>query len=558
MPASPSLALLPVQSDGVILVEEDKLNASDATEADRFGWTIALDGERMLIGATGTTGHGVVSGSAYVFVRNGSSWTQEGILVPADGGPLHLFGDSVCLEGDRALVGAPNAEGVASTTGAAYFWTRAGSDWTLEQKIHAPDGEADERFGKAAAFEGERAVVGAHQDGEHGPLSGSAYLFQRAGGSWSFDAKILASDALAGDEFGRSVALSGDRVAIGAPLADARGVDAGAVYVFVRTGGGWVEEARLVSAHAHERALFGLSVALDVDRLVAGAPQCGNCLTPGWASVFVRDAQGWHEEQLLLPPDGHDFDRYGNAVAIQGETIVVGAPYHDEPVESAGAFYVWRQCGGEWRAQAKGMASDAFDFDEYAFSAALDGDTIAIGSWRDDDFGSFSGSAYAYRWSDAPPIEPYCFGDASCPCGNADASAGCVNSTGQGALLAPIAGSTSVSQDDLVLQGSALPASTPCILFLGGRSNHLPFGDGLLCAAVRGARLHRFPTRTSDAGGVVAEGPGLVAYTQSHFPPSGQLRACETFYFQLWYQDPGGPCASGVNFTNALALTFVP
>ncbi len=549
----------PSSGDGVILVQEDKLNASDGHEADRFGWSIDIDGERMLIGAIGNDPHGVASGTAYIFVRHGSTWLQEKQLIPSDGGLVHLFGDSVALDGDRALVGAPNADGFVSTTGAAYLWTRSGSTWTLEQKIFAPDGATDDRFGKAVALEGERAVVGAHWDDPVGETSGSAHVFELSAGSWSHETELVPAEVRPGDEFGRSVALSGDRVAIGAPGTYVGAVDAGVVYIFVRTGGVWVEEARLTSAHAHANAWFGYSVALDGDRLVAGAAQCGICLTPGWASVFLRDTNGWHEEQLLIAPESHEFDRYGASVAIQGETIVVGAPYHDDPVEAAGAFFVWRLCGGTWKVEAKGMASDAFDFDEFSGSVAIDDDTIAVGSWRDDDYGSFSGSAYAFGWNDVPAITPFCFGEAAdCPCANPDPSGGCANSSGQGALLASVSGSTSVTQDDLVLEASRLPPSTPCLLFYGGRASQLPFGDGLLCAAVRGTRLNRFPPQSSDPSGVLVLGPGLVGYSQAHFLPSNQLRACETFYFQLWYQDPAGPCASGVNLTNALALRFVP
>jgi hypothetical protein len=547
------------QGDGVILVQEDKLNASDASEADRFGWSIDIDGERIVVGAPGTTPHGVASGTAYIFLRQGSHWNEEDLLIPSDGGPVHLFGTSTAIDGDRVLIGSPNADGLARASGAAYSWTRSGSDWTLEQKLFSPDGDTDQRFGMAVDLEGDRAVIGSNWDDPAGAYSGSAHVFALSGGSWSQEGEVVASDGHEGDEFGRAVALSGDRIAIGAPGADAGAENAGAVYVFVKVGGAWLEEARLTSVHAHFNAMLGSSVALEGDRLVAGAPQCGNCVTPGWASVFHRDVSGWHEEQLLIPPDGHDLDRYGNSVAIQGETILVGAPYHDYPVESAGAFYVWRPCDGIWQAEALGTSNDAFDFDEFAFSVALDADTIAVGVWRDDDYGSFSGSAYTFRWSVAPPIEPFCFGTpADCPCGNGDPSAGCANSSGQGALLAAISGSTSVAQDDLVLQAAQLPANTPCFLFYGGEANHTPFGDGLLCAAKRGTRLNRFPPLVSDASGVLVAGPGLVGYTQAHFPPARQLRSCESFFFQLWYEDPMGPCASGVNLSNALELRFVP
>ena len=186
--------------------EEQKLVASDGAAGENFGYSVSLAGDRALVGAYGS---GAARGAAYVFVRNGSAWTEEQKLVASDGAADDAFGWSVSLAGDRALVGAPGNDG---DRGAAYVFVRSGSAWTEEQKLVANDGVAFDNFGNAVSLAGDRALVGAYWNDD---FRGAAYVFVKSGSSWTAEQKLVASDGAA-SRFGNAVSLAGDRALIGA------------------------------------------------------------------------------------------------------------------------------------------------------------------------------------------------------------------------------------------------------------------------------------------------------------------------------------------------------
>jgi hypothetical protein len=181
--------------------------------------------------------NGVDSGSAYVFIRSGTEWTQQAKLTAADGAEGDLFGVRVALAGDTALIGArlddDDVNGIDS--GSAYIFTRSGDDWNQQAKLTAADGGTGDWFGYTVALVDDTALIGAgNHDGINGVDSGSAYVFTRSGTSWSQRTKLTAADGKPGDQFGGKVAISGDAAVVGARLVDDvdRGVDSGAVYIF--------------------------------------------------------------------------------------------------------------------------------------------------------------------------------------------------------------------------------------------------------------------------------------------------------------------------------------
>jgi hypothetical protein len=463
----------------------------------------------------------------------------------------------VSLDGDRALIGALGADGVVRESGAAYVWVLTGGSWQLEEKLVAPDGAKHAQFGNAVALHGDRALVGAPGDAQDGQGAGAAYVFVRQAGVWVFEQKLNAAGAAPGAGLGLSVALHDARAVVGAPRAADVGTDSGAVVVFALNAGSWSEEARLSSQAAVAGAAFGESVAFDGVRAVVGAPQCPTCQTAGWASVFRVTGGVWSEEQVLISAGGHDFDRFGDELDIEGETIVVGASLDDQVGDGVGAFVLWRLCDGVWKEVGRGVPEDPFAFDEFAHAVALSGNRIGVGAWRDDDAGSFSGSGYVFQRVDTVEFELYCFGDAgTCPCGNGDTSGGCRTSTGLGGRLDVAAGSASVLADDLVLEAMNLPPNANGLFFMAGGAARVPLGDGNLCVVPSGIGLRRFPLRAADSAGVLREGPGLVAYSRATFPSNDWIRVCARIQFQAWFRDAMGPCGRGSNLSNALLVRF--
>lgn len=334
-----------------------KLTASDAAAGDVFGTSVALSGDTALVGAPGDDLPALNQGSAYFFVRSGTTWSQQAKVTAADGTSADFFGDSVALRGDTAVIGARNKSGpVAIRQGAAYVFVRGANNvWDngsadQQAKLTASDPAEDDAFGISVAVSGDTALVGANGDDDGGSLSGSAYVFTRSGVLWSPQSKLLASDASSSDQFGRSVALSGDTALVGAPFT---GSNQGAGYVFTRSGAVWSQQGILSASDAASSMGFGISVGLSGDTALVGAY---NTLpaNPGAAYVFTRSGAVWSQQAKLIAPDAAAGDQFGFSVSLAGESALIGAPLDDGPAGSnQGSAYAFLRNGTVWNPQAK-------------------------------------------------------------------------------------------------------------------------------------------------------------------------------------------------------------
>ncbi len=343
---------------------------------------------RRTIGATALLA--VLIGIASGVVR-----TQQAKLTPSDAASARLFG-YVAVAGDTAVVGAA---GNASGRGAAYVFTRAGTTWTEQAILTATDGAASDLFGGAVAVAGDTAVSGAYN---HNSQRGAAYAFTRTGITWTEQAKLTASDAAANDHFGFSVALAGDTALVGA---NEKSSLRGAAYVFTRSGATWTQQAKLVPADAADVDLFGVSVALDGDTAIVGAE--GKDSFQGVAYVFTRTGTTWTQLAMLVAADAAASDRFGNRVAVAGDTAVVGAP---RKVSNQGAAYVFTRTGTNWTQQAKLVPADAANSDLFGASVAVAvaGDAAVVGAYGKS---SFRGAAYAFTrtgttWTEQLQLTP--------------------------------------------------------------------------------------------------------------------------------------------------------
>jgi hypothetical protein len=245
--------------------------------------------------------------------------------VASDGADLDFFGISVAVDGDSIVVGAPNADG----GGAAYAFTRSGTTWIEQDKLTALDRMNLDLFGSSVALEGNVVLVGAERDDVDGQNNqGSAYVFTRSGNLWSEQQKLVALDGAADDWFGTSVAISGDTALIGSRNSDVSGQsNMGAVYVFTRTGNTWSQQQKLSPSDGYLDDRFGESVALSGDTALVGTAysDVGGESNVGAAYVFTRDGTTWTQEQRILSEDGSKDDFFGVSVALFGDTAMVGA-----------------------------------------------------------------------------------------------------------------------------------------------------------------------------------------------------------------------------------------
>ncbi len=294
------------------------------------------------------------------------------------------LGVSVDLDRDTMIVGAYNYDPAGkANAGAAVVFRWAGSSWAEEARLTASDGLANDKFGRAVAIQGNTAVVGAYQVSPPGKSgAGAVYVFQRTGTMWTQVAKLVAPDAASPDNFGASLDFDGDTILIGAPFkAGPAGVQQGAAYVFTRAGGVWTQQAKILDPSASSSDWFGTSVALQGDTAVIGAPADDVGVSDrGTAHVFTRTAGVWTRRAILNPSDGVVSDFFGQQVAISNGTIAVGSPQHDlTPNGNQGAIYVFTGSGAAWTQQQKLTRTGSLVNDFFPTSLAIEGDTIVAG-----------------------------------------------------------------------------------------------------------------------------------------------------------------------------------
>jgi hypothetical protein len=299
--------------NGTTWTQEAILTATDGATNDAFGSSVSLSGNRALIGAPSDNGT-VRPGAAFVFMFNGTNWSEEAKLTATGGSSTDYFGFSVSLQGSHALVGA---FGQNSNTGAAYIFTRSGTTWSQTAALTPRTGAGG--FGISVSLSGTRALIGS-PTGSDG-FTGSGYIFTFDGATWSQTAELRAFDGELEDNFGYSVSLSEDRALIGAPYDNS---SAGSVYMFAYNGTSWGLQAHLFASDGASDDQFGTSVSLLRNGALVGA--FGDDGFTGSAYLFIYDGTTWSERAKLIASDRATTDAFGMSVSLSAGRALVGAP----------------------------------------------------------------------------------------------------------------------------------------------------------------------------------------------------------------------------------------
>ncbi len=384
---------------GTVWSQEMYIKAPDIDANDQFGRAVAMDGDTLAVGAWGEDSSSATtpdeaasdSGAVYLYRYDGAAWNLEAYLKASPIAAGDRFGVAVALQGDVLVVGAAGHDGATVTnSGAAFVFRRSGTTWTQEAVLKASTEMTDSFFGTSVALDGDAIVVGAWKETDGTvidspapptPESGAAYVFRRAGTSWTQEARFQPPAVENTDQFGWSVAICGDVVAVGAPLEDSgsTGINgdaanntlsgAGAVYIFRRSSGIWSQDAYVKSGHQLSTGMnFGTALALRGTTLIVGAAveqgaNAGINPTPasgsepsGAAFVFRYKGTSWSQEAYLKAAvvGGGGGDFFGLTLAFDGQTLVVGAPREDSDATGvngdatnnsaldSGAVYVFR------------------------------------------------------------------------------------------------------------------------------------------------------------------------------------------------------------------------
>ena len=385
---------------------EAKVTAFDGGVFQNHGRAVAISGDTALVGAHWDNDQGTQSGSAYVYQREPGlegSWVFAQKLLASDGGGSEHFGRSVAIDGNTIMVGALNhLHDADGGNGAVYVfkYDPDTSRWIERQELVASDGAIGDGFGVSVSISGDVALIGAPSDDDDGFASGSVYVFRfdPKTSQWIEGQKLTASDAMTSDGFGGSVALAGDLAVIGTPGQDGVEEETGAAYVFRfdSDSATWIEQAKVFASDGTVLDRFGWSVAVSPDSIgvaIVGARLDG----AGSAYVFRYDPKSstWFEEQKLVPSGGSP-EQFGRAVAMDGDTALIGSPFADAVGYSSGAAYVFRYDGdtSQW-SQADMLVPDPGPWTAwFGFSVALDGDRAVCGAHGEDQQ---RGAAYMYN-----------------------------------------------------------------------------------------------------------------------------------------------------------------
>lgn len=418
------------------------LKAATTSNEGWFGSSVAADGDTVVVGAPG-----IDSGRAYVFVRNGAGWSEQEVLQPIGGEPGDFFGKAVDIDGDLIVVGATGEDGAGTgvgadhtdnsegASGAVYVFERQGGSWTQTAYIKAPNTDAGDEFGTSVSLSGVWLAVGAPaesssatgvdgiQSDNSASFSGAAYVYQTSGENWSFHSYIKASNTDANDRFAYSVDISGDTLAVGAILeaSSATGVNgnesdngsggSGAAYIFTRNGAEWSQQAYLKASNTDSGDGFAASLSLTDagDTLVVGSPNEASDATningdetsdsmpaSGAAYMFTRSQGVWAQHAYVKASNTDESDRFGAAVSIAGDLLVIGAwaedgsstgvggDESDNSMNASGAAYVLVETEDGWEQVAYLKASNTESGDVFGQYCAASDSMVVVSSWTED------------------------------------------------------------------------------------------------------------------------------------------------------------------------------
>ncbi len=421
-------AAFPAAADRIQSDAEQKVVAADGAASDGYGYAVAIsdDGQTALVGTyyQYNTTFPAGPGDVYVYVLEEGSWALQQKLTPPAMPESDEFGYSLAIsaDGSTALIGAKGGDVGANTNqGAAYVFTRSGSAWSQQALLLAADGAGGDRFGISVALsdDGSTALVGAYVDDLGANADqGSVYVFTRSGTTWSPQAQLSAADGAAGDYFGRSAALSsdGNTAVIGANMKKIGANNKqGSAYVFTRSGTTWSQQAQLTALDGGGYDWLGASVSIsgDGNTALAGAEghTVGDNSTQGAAYVFTRSGTNWSQQAQLTALDGEESDWFGGAVSLSanGSTALVGAHWDMVGSLMTGSAYIFSGGGASWSQTGHLVPADAASGDNFAVSVSVSGDgKVALAGADLAHVGGAADQGAAYFFT-APALDHFVF-----------------------------------------------------------------------------------------------------------------------------------------------------
>ncbi|NOZ35693.1 MAG: T9SS type A sorting domain-containing protein [Chlorobi bacterium] len=363
-------------------VELQKFTGGDGYYDYGFGASSSISGNFAIVGAPSEYNNDIKCGAAYIYYFNGTSWIEQIKLLASDSEENAYFGNSVYISGNYAIVGSVGSNDYGYQSGAAYIFHFDGTSWIEKAKIFPSDPAESDRFGESVCISGNFAIVGASKDDDNATNSGSAYIFHNNGTSWVQQAKLSASNAAEDDRFGNSVSISGSYAVVGAYFNDTYGFNAGAAYIYYFDGTFWSEQAQLIPSETNSNQYFGKSVSISGNYAIVGSigdDVMGN--NAGAAYIYYFDGFFWTEQAKLYASDAYGYDNFGESVNISGDYAIVGSVGNDDNGTNSGSAYVFVRNEMTWSEHVKFTASDGSTYSQFGISAGISGDFAIVGAY---------------------------------------------------------------------------------------------------------------------------------------------------------------------------------
>ena len=377
------------------VVADSKIIASDGNFDDRFGRAVSITENWLAIGANRDDDNGPNSGSVYVYSYQNSQILGEYKITAYDGDYNDFFGKSISIDGDWLVVGSLYDDVNGEKSGSVYVYYYDGSNWQFHTKLIPADGSPYDRFGYSVDISHNNIVVGSVYDDDMGEDSGSVYVYSKNLNSWSLDDKLYSSNQQADDFFGISLSIDLNKIVVGSVYNDQNGLNSGSVTTFsYDISNGWQEQQILLAPDGGEYDLFGNDIDLHNNRLIVGAfHKDTEYINSG--SVYIYDySNDMFNFNLSIHPDDRSInDNFGLSVSVFNDYISVGSIDDDNGINS-GAVYIYKLGESSVLNQVKYTPEDVSEYDEFSGSISLYGNQLLVGSQFDDDLGESSGSAY--------------------------------------------------------------------------------------------------------------------------------------------------------------------
>lgn len=372
----------------------DVLIAEDGEANAHLGEAVAIDGDLVAAGAPyADVGRKTDAGAVYVFLRADGEWRASVELTAPTPVSYDRFGASVAISGDTLVAGADRHDGFTTDGGAAFVFTRAKDGTWAHTVTLAPRSLAPSAtLGYSAALDGDTLVLGA-------PGAGTVHVFSRRGGTWREQAELRPPAALRYSGFGHSVRLDGEALVVGANTASDLLMLGGSAYVFRRQAGTWQLEAELRSPRDEALARFGTAVAIRGDVVLIGASRAtvGESTRAGAAFVFERRGGAWVAVAELANDPPRSDEEFGRALALLPGAAVVGSHFGDAAGLNTGGAVLYTNESGDWRRSAVLLAEDRATISEFAYAIAASDREVVLGAPRRNTSVTAAGGVYVFQ-----------------------------------------------------------------------------------------------------------------------------------------------------------------